>query len=159
MIITSPFTLEFYDIDSSVFNFDISLFRIEVPFTNSIQNGKQCRSWLDGSLRAVLSGSTLFAKVYILFCRAEKVKGTVLVCRAERVKGTVHTWQFLVDLAFPRHILYCFSAIVLPEEQNLWLLVCVSPHKDPSEKGSTLQGKYFLPRTANVFFFFFFFFV
>ena len=34
------------------------------------QNGKQCRSWWDG--RAVSSGPTLFAKIYILVFSPEK---------------------------------------------------------------------------------------
>ena len=32
-------------------------------------NGKQCRSWWDGSLRAVSSGSILFAQILVLVCR------------------------------------------------------------------------------------------
>ena len=35
-------------------------------------NSKQCRSWRDGLLQAVSSGSTLFAKVSVLDYRAER---------------------------------------------------------------------------------------
>ena len=38
------------------------------------QNGKQCGSWWDGSLRAVSSESTLFAEISVLVCRDERTK-------------------------------------------------------------------------------------
>ena len=40
----------------------------------SKQNGKHYRSWWDGSLRAISSGSTLFAYLSIPVYRVEKVK-------------------------------------------------------------------------------------
>ena len=44
----------------------------------SITEWQQCRSWWDGSLRAVSLGPTLFAKVSVLVCRDERVRPILL---------------------------------------------------------------------------------
>ena len=54
------------------------LLQMEMLAQNQEWNGKQCRSWWDGSLRTVSSGSTLFIRVYVLVYRTEKVKR--LIC-------------------------------------------------------------------------------
>ena len=51
------------------------LLQTEVSAKNQSQNGKECRSRWGGSLRAISSGSALFAKVYVLVCRHENNKG------------------------------------------------------------------------------------
>ena len=52
----------------------------------SNQKGKQCRSWWDGSFWAVSSGSTLFAHVAGLVCRAERVKPERKFCKQYRFR-------------------------------------------------------------------------
>ena len=51
------------------------------------QNGKQCRSWWDGLWRAIWSESTLFAKVSILVCRAERIMVNVLPDPLQKLRG------------------------------------------------------------------------
>ena len=53
-----------------------ALLQTGISVKHQQQNGKQCRSWWDGSLWAVSSGSTLFAKASVLVCRVVRVKMT-----------------------------------------------------------------------------------
>ena len=67
----------------SVLNFWVGLFhlwilespllKIGMSAQNRKQNIKPCRSGWNGSLRAVSSGSTLFAKLSVLVCRDERI--------------------------------------------------------------------------------------
>ena len=54
-------------------NLDMLSMQTGKSVKNRKQNGKQCRSWIDGSLLAVSSGSTLFAKVFVLVYMVERV--------------------------------------------------------------------------------------
>ena len=54
----------------------ILLLQMRVPIKNQKMNGKQRRSWWDGSLWAISSGSILFVKVTDMVCRAERDKDT-----------------------------------------------------------------------------------
>ena len=59
-------------------NLDMSIIQNRDISQKSKQNGKLCSSWCDGSLWAISSGTTLFAQISGLVCRAAGV--TVLVC-------------------------------------------------------------------------------
>ena len=73
------------------------------------QDGKQCGSRWDGSLWAILSGSTLFAKIPVLVCGAEWVK----ITKTDRsvVCLTVWQWRYSFTLLFWdwRRILFCLK--------------------------------------------------
>ena len=64
------------------------------------QNGKQCRSWWDGSLWAISSGSTLSAKVYILVSKTEKIKW-LLTLQAPESSSWIHMCPSLI---LPGHL-------------------------------------------------------
>ena len=67
IVYENPFISEFLKLVRTIIpNRDVS--------QNQTQNGKQCSSWWDGSLCAILSGSTLFAKQNVLVCEAEMFK-------------------------------------------------------------------------------------
>ena len=55
-------------------NVDLFIIAIRDISQISKHNGKQCRSWWDGSWWAVSSGSALFAQLSGLVCRVGKVK-------------------------------------------------------------------------------------
>ena len=73
---TSNYSDEFLTLlkQISVLHLDTSIAAKRVCLTtvNQEQNCKQCRSWWDGSLWAVSSGFTLFAKVSVFVYRAER---------------------------------------------------------------------------------------
>ena len=51
------------------------MLQIWVSSKHEWHTGKQCRSWSDGSLWAVSSGSALFVKAFVLVCRGEEMNG------------------------------------------------------------------------------------
>ena len=87
---------------------------------NQKQNGKQCRSWWDGLLRAVSSGSTLFVLVLVLVCQAERFNASA-VLRKNIYEGCSKwiAYFYLETSNFKLAQKYSFHALeVLPVARN-----------------------------------------
>ena len=113
-----PFTPEFFKWIIYSLNLDTFLVANTCLVKNQYYNDKQCRSRWDGLLRAVSSGSALFAKIYVLNCRDE----TVMRTWTAQIRQQIWTFVWSGTLLFAYVIKVMFSYDCTAKKYSICLL-------------------------------------